>query len=175
MDFDDAETFSESATEGIHLGAVSLHEIGNLLGLYHSEDPKAIMFPTYSADRLQLDDDDINGIHALYGKPPEEEDVLTLQLSASAEGNLTKADEKKFYAINIPAGAKVSLDGPDGADFDLYIKLGSKPTTDDFDYRAWTASADETIEVTPQTPGLYYIMVHSFQGAGDYTIRVEFE
>lgn len=175
MDFDEAEKFSESATEGIHLGAVSLHEIGHLLGLSHSEDPAAIMFPTYSADRLQLAEDDINGIHALYGKPPEEEDVLILKLSASAEGSLAATDDEKFYAIDIPAGAKVSLDGPEGADFDLYIKLGSKPTQDDFDYRAWTSSADETIEVTPQTPGLYYILVRSYEGKGDYRLHVAFE
>ena len=133
------------------------------------------MFPTYSADRLQLAEDDINGIHALYGAPPEAENVPILQLSASAEGNLTATDDENFYAIHIPAGVKVSLDGPEGADFDLYAKLGSKPTTDDFDFRAWTQSSDETIEVTPQTPGLYYLMVRSYRGSGDYRIHVTFE
>lgn len=45
---------------------VTLHEAGHSLGLGHSADPAAIMFPSYQATDI-LGDDDINGIQTLYG------------------------------------------------------------------------------------------------------------
>jgi hypothetical protein len=54
---------------------VAAHELGHCLGLGHSEQEGAIMFPSVSsgtdaADRA-LHDDDVAGAQALYGPPPE--------------------------------------------------------------------------------------------------------
>ena len=48
---------------------MALHEIGHSLGLDHSSDPEAVMFPSYSGYKAGLDlaQDDIKGIQALYG------------------------------------------------------------------------------------------------------------
>ena len=48
----------------------ALHEIGHALGLDHSNYIDAVMYPFYTGfkDNLQLNEDDINGIHYLYGK-----------------------------------------------------------------------------------------------------------
>ena len=48
----------------------ALHEIGHALGLDHSNFADAVMYPFYTGfkDNLQLNEDDINGIHYLYGK-----------------------------------------------------------------------------------------------------------
>ncbi|KAI3981060.1 hypothetical protein MKX01_032200 [Papaver californicum] len=50
------------------LETVAVHEIGHLLGLGHSTEPNAVMFPSIRAGSLkrQLDVADIRGIRALY-------------------------------------------------------------------------------------------------------------
>ena len=47
------------------------------------------------------------------------------------------------------------------------------PTVNDYDWRAYTASADETLQFIPDSPGDYFIMVRSYQGAGDFRLLVE--
>lgn len=54
-----------------HLFPVAAHEFGHSLGLSHSSDPGALMYPTYAYSdpkTFLLPQDDINGIQALYGK-----------------------------------------------------------------------------------------------------------
>lgn len=47
---------------------VVLHEIGHVLGLAHSPDKNAIMYPYYNQNVNELGKDDINSIQKLYGK-----------------------------------------------------------------------------------------------------------
>lgn len=57
------------------LRAVILHELGHALGLEHSTDERAIMYPAARDNVLDLGGDDIPRIKELYpgeGKPPEE-------------------------------------------------------------------------------------------------------
>lgn len=55
---------------GINFLYVATHELGHSLGLSHSSDPDAVMYPTYSKEEsknFKLSQDDINGIQKLYG------------------------------------------------------------------------------------------------------------
>ena len=56
---------------GIILRSVACHEIGHLLGLDHSNDKNALMYP-YINDALKPRDDDIIKIQKLYGKSDNE-------------------------------------------------------------------------------------------------------
>ena len=70
LHFDDDETWTVSPSGGISLPWVALHELGHSLGLGHSDDPSAIMFPFYHSDVDPTPQpDDIDAIQSIYGKP----------------------------------------------------------------------------------------------------------
>ncbi|XP_057605208.1 neutrophil collagenase [Hippopotamus amphibius kiboko] len=67
--FDAEETWTETS-ENYNLFLVAAHEIGHSLGLAHSFDRGALMYPNYAfsdPSTYLLHQDDINGIQAIYG------------------------------------------------------------------------------------------------------------
>lgn len=59
------------SVSGYILFMVAAHEFGHSLGLSHSDDPGALMYPLYSyrnPDTFVLPQDDVKGIQHLYGK-----------------------------------------------------------------------------------------------------------
>ncbi|XP_060941336.1 uncharacterized protein LOC133019018 [Limanda limanda] len=74
--FDDDETFTFRSNAGYVLFMVAAHEFGHSLGLSHSDDPGALMYPTYTyrnPDTFVLPRDDVKGIQSLYGPNPEKD------------------------------------------------------------------------------------------------------
>lgn len=67
LHFDDDEHWVDSDTQDVDLETVAAHEIGHTLGLAHSNDPNALMFPSYNGPHRSLDQDDIAGIQSIYG------------------------------------------------------------------------------------------------------------
>ncbi|OCT96138.1 hypothetical protein XELAEV_18013821mg [Xenopus laevis] len=68
--FDEDERWTSSRA-GFNLFLVAAHEFGHSLGLDHSTDPQALMFPTYhyvETTSFRLSQDDINGIQSIYGR-----------------------------------------------------------------------------------------------------------
>ncbi|KFP55837.1 Collagenase 3 [Cariama cristata] len=66
--FDDDEAWSDDS-RGYNLFLVAAHEFGHSLGLEHSRDPGALMFPIYTytgKTGFVLPDDDVQGIQELY-------------------------------------------------------------------------------------------------------------
>ncbi|KAH6855412.1 carbohydrate-binding protein [Chaetomium sp. MPI-CAGE-AT-0009] len=66
---DDEHTWVDGAVaNGFDIETIGLHEIGHILGLYHSSVPGAVMFPTVSANltKRTLTPDDQQGIRNLY-------------------------------------------------------------------------------------------------------------
>ncbi|XP_050236226.1 metalloendoproteinase 4-MMP [Mercurialis annua] len=77
LHLDAAETWAiefkkEKSKVAIDLESVAVHEIGHLLGLAHSSDKEAVMYPSLKPrkKKVDLNVDDIQGIQALYGSNP---------------------------------------------------------------------------------------------------------
>jgi predicted Zn-dependent protease len=67
LHFDDDERWVDSDSEDVDLLSVAAHEIGHNLGLDHSKDPNALMYPSYRGPQRSLGTDDIAGVQSLYG------------------------------------------------------------------------------------------------------------
>ncbi len=69
LHFDEAETWTDNPSErGTFLLQVAIHEIGHLLGLFHSNDRSSVMYAYYSPDLIELSSEDIQRITGLYGR-----------------------------------------------------------------------------------------------------------
>nr|XP_004052085.3 stromelysin-2 [Gorilla gorilla gorilla] len=89
--FDDDEKWTEDAS-GTNLFLVAAHELGHSLGLFHSANTEALMYPLYNSftelAQFRLSQDDVNGIQSLYGPPPastEEPLVPTKSVPSGSE------------------------------------------------------------------------------------------
>ena len=68
--FDDDEEFTYGKSYGTDVLWVAVHEAGHSLGLEHSRELDAVMYPWYSGSKGQnfdLRPDDVAGIQVLYG------------------------------------------------------------------------------------------------------------
>ncbi|XP_072824996.1 matrix metalloproteinase-27 isoform X2 [Vicugna pacos] len=71
--FDEDENWTKDGP-GFNLFLVAAHEFGHSLGLSHSNDQTALMFPNYVSldpSKYPLSQDDISGIQSIYGGPPK--------------------------------------------------------------------------------------------------------
>ena len=174
LHFDEFEDWKDQpGGAGIRLFNVALHEIGHLLGLDHSQDATSIMYAYYAEDRNDLRPDDIAGAQSLYGAPQEA--PVAIVPGERVSGHLQGADAEQRYQVTLQNKLLIRLDGPAGEDFDIYVRQGDPVdrAAGQYDHVSWSYSSDELITVDDPQPGTYHILVHSYRGAGSYSLEVE--
>lgn len=91
-------------------------------------------------------------------------------LSATA-GNWTQV-----YTLVVPAGAKnlsFATSGGSG-DGDLYVRLGSAPTTSSYTCRPYRAGNNETCSWASPTPGTYYVSMRAYSTFSGVTLLPQY-
>jgi pseudolysin/vibriolysin len=76
----------------------------------------------------------------------------------------TTGTNTAVYTLVVPAGETTltfKTAGSNG-DADLYVRLGSAPTTATYDCRPYTSSSTETCTFSSPTAGTYYVMVRAY-------------
>lgn len=101
----------------------------------------------------------------------EQRDVRELKPGDQLTGSLAKVGESAMFQLKLNPTLTLDLKGPAGADFDIFVRKGAKPTLREFDYRGYTSSADEQIKIEAIEPGEYYVMVRSYRGTGPFTLK----
>lgn len=104
--------------------------------------------------------------------------LTQLQSGEVVSGTLTQTGDTAMFRMAVENAFNtltIELDGPEGVDFDIYVRKGGAPTITEYDERGYTTSADEKIRVQPVEPGEYYMLVRSYHGSGDFSIRAVLE
>jgi subtilisin family serine protease len=100
-----------------------------------------------------------------------DEPIIVPPFVQEVTGKIKSEGEEKIYKLTVSNKLVVELDGPDGADYDLYLRKGSTPTQKDYDKVGYSSKADESVALPISGPGDYYIMIHSYQGTGEFKLK----
>ena len=156
MHFDADEAWG---TARIDLYSVALHEAGHALGLGHSDQPGAVMYPYYRLS-AQLTNDDIAGIRAIYvARQPDvpRGPVMDLRVTNPAAAAITVSSS------SISMGGTVS-----GAVGDVRIAWTSSQGPSG----AATGSTVWNIPVVPLNAGMNIVAITATDSAGNVASKV---
>jgi peptidoglycan hydrolase-like protein with peptidoglycan-binding domain len=133
LHFDDAETWSTTSAH-VDLFNVAIHEIGHVLGLGHSRERGAIMWPFVQDGVHALGEEDIRGILSLYPWIVGSSDVATVvHLWAFAGGSssalIDLGARRRFLAWGQPTfyDSLARFDRDNGVAFDIFTVDGNNP------------------------------------------------
>jgi predicted Zn-dependent protease len=111
LHFDGAENWvissdieSLSSTESaVDLESVAVHEIGHILGLGHTSDESAIMYPTISSGerKVTLESDDIKGVQVLYGSNPNYNGTSSFSKTDDEENKEINEGINSLFRVNV--------------------------------------------------------------------------
>ena len=98
-------------------------------------------------------------------------DTQPLEVGQTTSGTLPESGATLTYKLTLGEALTIALDGPQGVDFDIYIRKDEQPTMEEYDFRGYTSDSNEKIRIDAASPGDYYVMVHSYRGRGSFTLK----
>ncbi len=90
---------------------------------------------------------------------------VTLTNGVKVTGLSGATGSNNYFILNVPAGQAqlsfVMTGGPGSTgDADMFMRVGTKPTTTAWDYRTAVSGNDESISISNPTPGIWYILLN---------------
>ncbi|HLS06070.1 MAG TPA: S8 family peptidase [Wenzhouxiangella sp.] len=122
------------------------------------------------------DDDDDNGDDD-DGDDGDNGEVVELTNGVPKTGLSGGQNSERFFVIDVPANARnleISMSGGSG-DADLYVRIGSKPTTSAYDCRPWRNGNNESCVASSPQAGSYYIMVRGYSSYSGVSLVASYE
>ncbi|SEV85525.1 S8 family serine peptidase [Natrinema salifodinae] len=105
------------------------------------------------------------------------DETVTASASGALDGSGWWGETARYgYSLRTsdPCSATIAIDGPSGADFDLYVTTdGRSPSRWIHDESATGSGASESITVPLDGDEEFGIEVHATGGSGEYTLRIE--
>ncbi|MCL1126980.1 endonuclease [Shewanella surugensis] len=87
----------------------------------------------------------------------------------------TSSGQPLSYTLNTAAGSDLTIAITGGSgDADLYVKLGSAPTTSDYDCAPYLTGNNESCSFSTVSAGTYYINIVSFENFTDVTLSANY-
>ncbi|MES2296691.1 MAG: PPC domain-containing protein [Pseudomonadota bacterium] len=100
----------------------------------------------------------------------------TLTKGVAKTGLAQATGTSTVYTFAVPAGATnltFKTSGGTG-DMDLYVKLGSAPTTSSYGWTSGGSTTTESITVAAPTAGTYYVMVYGYASASGVSLVADY-
>ena len=102
--------------------------------------------------------------------------AIALQNNESLENLSGSQGSTVFHTLTVPRGASqlsIGISGGRG-DADLYVKIGSRPSTSSYNCRPYRNGNNETCSASSPPEGIYYIMVRAYSSFSGVTLTVSY-
>lgn len=98
--------------------------------------------------------------------------------NGETKANLTATKTQPLnFTLNVPTGASnlnVETSGGTG-DVDLYVKYGSKPTSNSYDCRPYKSGNNEACNIASPSVGTYYIQLNAFTDFSGVSLKAQYQ
>lgn len=102
--------------------------------------------------------------------------TTTLSNGVAVTGIGASTGTWKHYKITVPSGqSKLDIVQSGGTgDADLYVKLGSQPTSSSYNYRPYLNGNNETVNVTNPAAGDWYISIYAYSTYASVSLKATY-
>ncbi|UTV29671.1 M4 family metallopeptidase [Photobacterium atrarenae] len=113
------------------------------------------------------------GVNAACGTPPPGGDELKNGEPISGLSGASGSEIHYSFTAAVNASARIAMSGGTG-DADLYVKAGSKPTTQSWDCRPYRSGNNETCTVNVAAGQTYYVMMKGYRQYSGVTLSLNY-
>ncbi len=113
----------------------------------------------------------------LDGAPPPPPPSNTLTNGVPVPNLSGAKNSSTRFTLAVPSNASnlsFTLSGGSG-DADLYVKLGSQPSTSSYDHRSWNSSNNESISVSSPSAGTYHVLIYGYAAYSGATLTGSYQ